>query len=282
MSQRPANDPAYVAIDAAKCVRCNQCVKDCVVGVISAGADGATPQCTASQRCFKCYHCISVCPTGALSLKGVEPEAVLPALTQEQRATPDQVAALIRERRSVRAFAKAPVARDVMMTLLRRASPAPTGHNKREIRWAVIETPAVLDEIRRLTCESWRKLAAEPDNKHARAYAGFVKAYESGNDIVMRSAPQILAAFAPAGGRMEDIDTTIALETAELVATTMGLGTCWGGFVLEAYALYEPMQALFEGLGVPKGSKMQCLLIGTPAVHYHRSVDRGMPPVSFH
>eukprot|EP00727_Mastigamoeba_balamuthi_P010880 m51a1_g6414 hypothetical protein (474) ;mRNA; r:274863-279492 len=199
----------------------------------------------------------SVCPTGALSFKSVDPERVLPVLKKEQRATPEQVAALIRERRSTRKFSKTPLAHDVIMTLLRRVAPAPSGHNVRAVRWVVVETPSVIEDIKSHTIEALRKCATDGDPRKADLYTTCIKAYEAGQNILTRDAPHILVAYVAEGGRVEDIDVSIALETAELVASSMGLGTCWGGLLFDAYMSSEPLQAFYEKIGVPRGSKMQ-------------------------
>eukprot|EP00727_Mastigamoeba_balamuthi_P002170 m51a1_g11950 hypothetical protein (266) ;mRNA; r:751595-752676 len=263
----PMTDHKQIVIDPEQCVRCNQCVRDCSTFALSSGTDGSTPHLSEPQNCLECYHCVSVCPTGALSFKSVDPERVLPVLKKEQRATPEQVAALVRERRSTRRFSKTPLGHDVIMTLLRRVAPAPSGHNVRAVRWMVIETPAVIEDLKRHTIEALRQCATD------------------GQNVLTRDAPHILVAYVTEGGRVEDIDVTVALETAELVASSMGLGTCWNGLLFNPYLTSEPLQAppeqFYEKLGVPRGSRMQCLVLGTPLVHYHRSVDRGVPPVSF-
>lgn len=64
-----------------------------------------------------------------------------------------------------------------------------------------------------------------------------------------------------------------SLEYAELYATSLGLGTCWAGFVqLCAGAKYPPMLELMkvkEGVAV-----VGALMVGFPKYTYKRLVDR--------
>jgi nitroreductase len=79
-------------------------------------------------------------------------------------------------------------------------------------------------------------------------------------------APKVL------GARGRD-NTHFALAYAELYAPTLGLGTCWAGFVEScAVAGYAPLLSL-----LPIPEKLQVtggIMVGFPAIRYHRLPDR--------
>eukprot|EP00727_Mastigamoeba_balamuthi_P008275 m51a1_g407 hypothetical protein (261) ;mRNA; f:738293-739375 len=256
-----------IAVDSSLCVRCGLCVRDCPMGIIALPPDGQVPRCVAPS-CIACDHCVCVCPTGALRLKGLRDESVV--AKSASPASREQVAALVRERRSVRQFRPEPLPHSVIRDLLATSCSAPTGGNMRPVSYVVVEKPELLSEMRHLCCEALRKIAAADSALRPRM-EGLLKAVEAGHDVVLRGAPQLLVAHAPSGqhtAAMADIDLAIALTTAELVAVSMGLGTCWNGF-------------LFERLGVPRGSRIEVLMIGTPAVQYARAVVRDPPTIVF-
>eukprot|EP00727_Mastigamoeba_balamuthi_P008232 m51a1_g403 hypothetical protein (304) ;mRNA; r:724878-725959 len=299
-----------ITVDSSLCVRCGLCVRDCPMGILALPPDGQVPRCVAPS-CIACNHCVCVCPTGALRLKGLRDESVV--AKSASPASREQVAALVRERRSVRQFRPEPLPHSVIRDLLATSCSAPTGGNMRPVSYVVVEKPELLSEMRDLCCEALRKVAAADPiiRPKLEAMLGAVKA---GHDVVLRGVPQLLVAYAPSGehtGGMADIDLAIALTTAELVAASMGLGTCWNGFIMLSYNTSPAMQEarlrlqcfgslwsprltsagsalcllcalqLFERLGVPRGSRIEVLMIGTPAVQYTRAVVRDPPPIVF-
>ena len=89
-----------INIDREKCVACGACVRDCIVHVLTAGADGVpTVRAQDEQFCINCQHCLAVCARGAVTCNGVGF-----ADTLDVEPVPDGAAeaALVRQRRSVR------------------------------------------------------------------------------------------------------------------------------------------------------------------------------------
>eukprot|EP00727_Mastigamoeba_balamuthi_P008286 m51a1_g408 hypothetical protein (276) ;mRNA; f:739657-740910 len=267
-----------IVVDSSACVRCGMCVRDCPNGVLALPSDGQVPHCVAPEECISCAHCVCVCPTGALRLKGLKDDSIVPKLANP--ASREQVAALVRERRSVRQFRPEPLPHSVIRDLLATSCSAPTAGNSRNVNYVVVEKPELLAEIRVVCCDAMRKIAAA-DSPIRSALEGLLKAVEAGNDVLMRGAPQLLVAHAPVCGPTADVDLAIALTTTELMAASMGLGTYWNGIVFHTYSMSPEMQELFEKLGVPRGSRIEVLMIGKPAVKYARAVVRDPPKIVF-
>lgn len=75
--------------------------------------------------------------------------------------------------------------------------------------------------------------------------------FNSGKDIVFEGAPCIVIVLMDPKteyGGMGLVDGSIALATAELVAPSLGLGTCWAGLFQHAASIWEPLQKEFGGL----------------------------------
>eukprot|EP00727_Mastigamoeba_balamuthi_P008264 m51a1_g406 hypothetical protein (273) ;mRNA; f:734985-736239 len=269
-----------ITVDSSACVRCGLCVRDCPNGVLALPTDGQVPHCVA-PGCISCAHCVCVCPTGALKLKGLKDESVV--AKSASPASREQVAALVRERRSVRQFRPEPLPHSVIRDLLATSCAAPTGGNIRDIKYIVVEKPELLSEMRSLDA---MKMMAAVDPILKPAIGAIVASMEEGRrDEVLRGAPQLLVAHTTSvlhSTAMADIGLAAALETAELAAVAMGVGTCWAGFIILGYNISPAMQEMFARLGVPKGSRVQALMIGKPAVQYPRSVVREAPEIVFH
>jgi nitroreductase len=106
-------------------------------------------------------------------------------------------------------------------------------------------------------------------------FGGVVALYRNnGYDVILREAPSLIVATAPREmGMMAHENARFALEYVELYATTLGLGTCWAGFVeLAAGGNYQPLLA---ELRLPEGMAVAgAMMAGYPRYTFKRLVDR--------
>jgi len=58
-----------VAVDAAKCEGCEECVNNCPVTVFEMKDGKADP--VHADQCEGCETCVSVCPSGAVTLSEI-------------------------------------------------------------------------------------------------------------------------------------------------------------------------------------------------------------------
>lgn len=259
-------------VDREKCTGCGECVKDCPVQVIS--LEGGWPELVAERadQCIECQHCLAVCPEGAVSVLGRNPAESLPLAD----ALPSSAALemLIKGRRSVRRFVPEAVPSETIERLLRVTAHAPTGKNQRRVLLTVIEDGATMERLRQGVMEAIRE-AVEQERlpPGLEFFAGILKAWDKGRDIIFRRAPHLLIASAPRSAATPVADCLIALSTFDLLATNAGLGTLWVGFAHAALAHCAPH--LVPQLGIPKDHELACpMVFGFPAVRYHRTVQR--------
>jgi nitroreductase/NAD-dependent dihydropyrimidine dehydrogenase PreA subunit len=248
-----------ITIDSKKCVRDGFCVQACPVNLIRM-ADGLFPEeiDEAADRCIRCGHCVSVCPTNALDNALTPAEDYLPL----PEATPDAEAMenLLISRRSARAFRQKPIAREQLERLVEVARRSPTASNSQNLSWTMIQDPQRLDRVRELSLE-W--MAGDP------ARQPYVEAAQQGRDVILRNATALAVVHGPAQYGWTGVDGAIALTYMELLAATMGLGTCWGGLVTAASAAVPD---LLPVLGVPEGNKVGgAIMLGDPRLK-HRLV----------
>jgi len=145
--------------------------------------------------------------------------------------------ALIRARRSVRAYQNRPLSDEVLARLLEAARWAPSARNLQPYRFVVVR---------------------DEDRRQALARA-------ANEQLFIAGAPVVIAAVSLEPERVMScevptypVDVAIAVDHLTLAAAAEGLGTCWIGAFQQA--------AVKEILGVPDTCKVVILLpVGYPA-----------------
>ncbi len=259
-------------VDNTKCTRCGECVKDCPVGIIVMDEEGPTLNVEKADLCLKCQHCLAICPVAAVGVLGKVPADSRPLAGNLPPA--EQVETLIRGRRSVRRFAHEPVAGETIRRLLQTAAHAPTGKNNLGVLFTVVEDQATMLQLREATLAGVRRAVLEERlPKGLEFFAGVVKAWDRGIDVIFREAPHLLMVSAPKTGPSPEADGYIALTTFELMASSLGLGTLWDGFA--KWALVDVAPEVGARLGIPESHQLvYTMVFGQPAVQYYRTVQR--------
>ncbi len=259
-------------IDHDLCIQCGACVDDCPFHIIVMAPDYPALNPTRMHHCIQCQHCLAVCPTGALSILGCDPKNSLPL--PQSLPSAQQMAALIRGRRSVRHFHPEPLDTGSIESMLRTVANAPTGKNNRQCLFTVLEDRASMDQFRRETMEGLRQAVAEKRLTEGLSYfRHVVSAWDKGRDIIFRGAPHLLMVSAPSTVSTPDADILIATTYFELLAASMGIGTLWNAMIRWAFSLMTT--DMYHRLGIPDDHvKGYVLLFGRPAVQYHRTVQR--------
>lgn len=262
-------------VTAASCIKCGLCVKDCPVSIIRMKTD-SYPDIPAEREteCLKCQHCLAVCPTGALSILGRRPEQSRPL--SENLPEPQQLATLIKGRRSVRSYKDENLEPELLQQLLEVAWHAPTGHNDRQVRLTVIDDKQALARFREKTYDGLAQLVAAGQLPREKAFfADFVNLWQKMKiDVLFRGAPHLVVASAPSNCASPLPDCLIALSYFELFAQTQGVGTVWNGLV--KWAIADLLPELREQLKIPQDHLFGYAMgFGKPAVHYQRTVECG-------
>jgi Nitroreductase len=249
-------------LDTSACARDLHCVQACPKGLFTVDADGfPTPIPNADALCIDCGHCVAVCPKQALTHARLPETTFLPA--QAPMAGPDEVDALIRNRRSIRRYKKQPLSDEVLEGLMDTVRYAPTASNARTIRWQVTKS-----------YETTRKLAGLVSEWTASS--GYLpqalQVFNEGGDMALRGAPHIAFFTAPEDYRWAWTDAAVAVTTLDMAATARGIGTCWAGLFIYAARAHKGLQQalnLPDGIGVFGG-----LMLGLPLEHYLRVPPR--------
>lgn len=265
-----------IVIDNEKCIKCGACVKDCITYSLEQDENGNVKVAEKGESlCISCQHCFAICPVGAISFDDKKPQDA--ELTNY--GNPEDVLNLIKSRRSIRQFQGEEISSEDFLKIKKMLPYIPTGCNYRGLHFSIIESKAVMDEIRNYVNRTILKLIS---NKWTSKYAGkFVKfktAFENGDDIIFRNAPHMVVVSSHIHAPCATVDPIIALSYLELYAQSLGLGTCWCGF---AQACFKLMPKLSKIVNIPdKYKPVYVMLVGKPAVKYHRTVLPKDYPIS--
>jgi nitroreductase len=204
---------------------------------------------------------VAACPTLALSHQRLPNESFLPA--QAPMAGPDEVDALIRNRRSIRHYKPKALADEVLEGLMETVRYAPTAINTRHVRWSVVKSPETTRTLAGLVAEWTTKVGYFPQA---------LKIWQEGGDFALRGAPHVAFCTAPADYNWAWTDCAIAVTTLDLAANARGLGTCWAGLFTFAAQQHAPLR---EALKLAEGVNVfGALMLGEPAEQYLRVPPR--------
>ena len=146
---------------------------------------------------------------------------------------------------------------------------APNGANRQVIHWVVVNDPAQVHSIAKLTID-WMKAVKEKNRAlydEARLEL-FIDPWDAGEDHISRGAPCIIMATAPKDERTAPPAAMINIHQIQLAATAFGLGTSFTGSINTAAQGYPP---IIEMLKIPEGYiPFGTFLMGYPAEKYQR------------
>lgn len=228
--------------DQSICVRCGQCTLACPNGIFQRPTNDSYPVCIedAEKICIGCHHCVAACATGALTIGGIGASDCL-EFDAANVIRFEQIAYLVRKRRSIRRYSDKPLEDRIIEQLLDVVRWAPTAKNGLPVKWVIVNNAAKVHELAGKVMDCMKKL---PKTER------MVEVWDKGGDPIFRGAPCVIGAYTDdLTSHWSEFDAAIAVETLDLCAATMRLGTCWAGmFVRAAQSANKP--AINQWLGL--------------------------------
>jgi nitroreductase/NAD-dependent dihydropyrimidine dehydrogenase PreA subunit len=279
------HDPPRVNPEA--CTGCGLCREACPSFVFDLREGKA--QVVRGDWCIGCGHCSALCPTGAVFQRETYTDISAP---EGPTVTPEALKLLLRQRRSVRLYRPEPVPSHLLEHILDGARYTPTGTNSQNVRYLVVTSAEILNELRRRTESFYRRLfrmagtwwggllislaSGSRMRDFLRGYLPMVRHAEtSGNDSldpILHHAPALILAHAEAWDPCSAFNCAAALYSASLLAHSLGLGCCFNGFVEGAV---NHSRGIRQWLGIPRDHRCYgAMTVGFPAVTYRKLVER--------
>ena len=289
------HDIAPPSVNVDKCNGCGHCVRVCSALVFELSEKKS--KVIHGERCIACGHCWAVCPEEAViqhdaatatSLKP-GPGPAVPA---------DTLQLLIRERRSTRLFSDKPVSREQLIKIIDAGRYAPTGTNRQNVNYIILSNQEV-SELRVLVERFMEKAFKLVENRAIalflglrlgrsavdlmRYYAVGYRIYQDGKEksayFPLPFGSAVIIAHAQSSDPAAPFGCAAALYGCSLMAHSLGLGSCFLGFVQTGANMDKGIK---HWLNIPK--EHQCygaMVVGHPDVKYRRLVERKNPGVQW-
>lgn len=156
----------------------------------------------------------------------------------------NEVLKVIRERRSTRMFKSEQIKDEEIKEILDAGIYAPSATNKQPWHFTVVQNKEIIDAL----SNSFKELAKKSDNEYIKRFG------ENKNFHVFYNAPTVILISGDESNQMSAVDCAAATENMLLAAESLGIGSCWVGFV--AYLLNnEEGKEYLKKLGIPEGYK---------------------------
>jgi nitroreductase/NAD-dependent dihydropyrimidine dehydrogenase PreA subunit len=286
-----------ITINHDACTLCETCFDVCTRKLFSRKGDLIE---VVQGICSLCGHCKAVCPEDAIDIAGLNPNEYEPVPAQEDIPAPDPLLAFFRSRRSTRIYRKSPIEREKLGKIIEAGRFAPTGGNRQPLEYTVVETPEVLGKVRD-KCINFHVKNAEiqlanlaekvkqgqhlsaPEEamkQYAEAWPWRLKQNKKGIDTLFHHAPVLIVIHANTDvAPTPEIDAGIASTQMVLMAESLGLGTCYIGFLVAAAQESSEIKDLLE---ISENDKpVVAFVVGYPDVAYLRLVSRNPARVNW-
>ncbi len=252
---------SLISIETENCNLCGICVERCANN-FRASEDEITST-ARLETCALCGHCVALCPTDVIVHHKMDMYN-FPALDRKMKFDPDQFDEFVRGRRSIRSYKKKKIPHEDLARLVDLARYAPTGGNKQDVEILIIEDEKRNARISKLTAAFIAKLYPPPKTE------GDEEVPPQRPDPVFYKAPAVMIFHQPKNSGKTD--SVIAAQTVVLAAMTLGLGTCYIGFLEHAWHNSAEVR---KEVDLPDDHTIgSVLILGYPKQKYLRSVDR--------
>ncbi|PZX20411.1 nitroreductase [Breznakibacter xylanolyticus] len=251
------------------CTRCGACIDSCPVNIIEAD-DNRFPLLTAQRNayCIQCFHCEAVCPTQALSHPAAT-QGMSDVKQSEHSISAHQLGQYMQQRRSIRQFKAQKITPDTLQQAMDAVRYAPTGTNRQLNHWILINDDALIHDLADGTIQWMRQVVAGAPEMGARYnFSAIIANWEAGIDRICRHAPHLAICYTPTAHPVGSKDAVIATAHLELFLPSVGIGSCWAGFLMIAI---EQMPLLKQRLGLTADHTVHAaLMLGYPKYKYKR------------
>ncbi len=251
-----------VTIQSDLCTGCGLCVQDCTFKHLTLRDGKAAP--VPTTHCSECGHCFAICPQGAVQMAGTSDSGIL-AVDSVDRIAPDTLLDNLKIRRSIRCFRPDPVDREDIRRIIEAGRFTPTGSNRQQNRYLVVENPTETIEPDGL--KAFQELLDREKASGNNALAQRFSYLELTPGSFFHYAPAVILVIST-----DPVDAALASTSMELMAEAMGYGVLYVGLYTRAV---KHSSELRRDLGIREGEDLVTVLaVGKTDLRYQRSVPR--------
>ena len=292
--------PPTIAIDRELCTSCGHCVDVCGRVLASMGDDIIVAD---TAKCLLCGHCMAICPVDAVRVSALNPYEFDLIEKLPDSPDPDSLMALFRRRRSIRRYQKHPVEREKIVKIIEAGRFAPTGGNIQPFLFSVIQTPEVLQSIKRMIIGSFvdrtthdykilvekiehgEILSGDESMQYAFATRWRQKADDlnRGVDRLLFNAPVLISLYVPSGSTKYSTEVGLVGMQMVLMAESLGLGTCFVGWIAGAsVGIGNSLPEVKKAMRIPEDHTISLSFVtGYSDFEYLRVVSRKLARITW-
>jgi ferredoxin len=272
-------------IELENCIKCMKCVNDCPSDAIDIEKG------TINDSCIHCGHCVAICPEATVfpdqdEIHTLQPHSISPTDFQHLSAG----------LRTCRSYLKKEVDGETINLLIENMKHYPSASNSRPIEITVVKSKELIQTLDYRTAYkliNTLKIISSPIlrpilkifapkfnvDKLNSYKKQFIAKQTPDSSQVCHHAPAVLLLHAPITKYgMASADAYIWSTYTSIYASTIGMGTCFNGFITTAMARSKSMRKEF---GIPVHHKVYAaLLLGHPKVKYQNEAGRPVPKTS--
>ena len=273
-----------IMIHADRCSACGLCVENCHEASLAL-VEGAVQ--VDYTLCDNCAQCIAICPRHALSWDGVPPAAFDRSLLP----TSDQLLELFKERRSIRAFKKAPIKRSLLEEIANTGAYAPTHNHLFKV--IIVDDPILIAQLSDFVLSINRRIYHLVYSNRLVAWLANLLGYR---DEFRKAQPKIEKALSRGSAfsstptalmivvgkkniSLAEASAQYALANMMYYAQTRGVGTClWGN----APIFLDKDKTVRRQLGIVPSERIYgALYMGLPAIKFANKVSGKTLPIQW-
>lgn len=215
------------------------------------------------KTCSLCGRCIAICPQNAimhenmgefLEFDGIEDQSSLISYELMHK--------FLISKRSIRAYKKKKIPREIIEKIMESMRYAPTGANVRNMECTVISDENKIKEL----SDSVIEILVQKNPVYGERMK---QARETDFDAIFYKAPAVLIIHSKYPGN--NMNSTIALTYGMISAQALGVASCWIGL---AHGVLKASKKIRENLVGIKGNVEGVITLGYPAQKYYKIPPR--------
>jgi nitroreductase/NAD-dependent dihydropyrimidine dehydrogenase PreA subunit len=283
-----------VTIDPERCNGDGLCARICSK-VFEQERSDSVPRIIHADLCHSCGHCVMICPQKAIRHSEFE-ESMIHPVQRDLVPSYEQMREMVVSRRSIRTFHGRPVEKDLIEKVIDGARFAPSAKNTQSTQFTVVRDKGMIRNITTETAD-WlttvaqklrnpilrrlylfgQKQGNEEIERWVRQFSLIAGRIRNGVDTVLFDAPALLLFHADKSVRFANENANLALQNATLIASSLGLGSFYTGYVVLAFAHRKTLRRLVEL--PPRHQVFGGLALGFPQIQFSRWIDRRLANV---
>ncbi|MBT3980671.1 MAG: 4Fe-4S binding protein [Bacteriovoracaceae bacterium] len=282
-----------IKIDKESCINCTICYEICPDYVFSVDeVEKKDVTVRFADHCCICGHCVSMCPIGAVTHDTLPCDDFVKISKPEIK--PLDLQNLIFSRRSVRKYKDKQVEKETINQLIECAAHAGSAGNVQTEGFIVLNDKSFLKKLELVVVDSlWhggvkffkgkgliqkflsKRFGAKLTYQYQKYHKLIVRRRENNEEegMIFRNAPAVIAIHGLKANYLAQTNSAIALRNIELMAQTLGLGTCHVGFLVTASNMRT--RKINKMLGLDNKRKIYgALMIGYPKYKYKHRIPK--------